>query len=373
MSNRSKRAELTTCPDCGAVDSITVDDHLGEMACNECGLVVKGGLEQNPLDAYHDDQVTSASALNQLRGGGGKSKKEEQDFMYRVVRAVHSLRERFDAPEALGKDAMGVAQEYVEHLAESGSGNPSSAEALAVAAVHVSSLRMHFPLSQPQLLQEMAASLGNNAAHVVRDLSNAIVAQLRLQLPAPEAVLRDLVTLLLDRMLQGTAAAGLRFPQEPTLSMAAALAAQYAQHVGTPAEQRVVAAASIFLALTSRAAREQLAPRVVAAVNAAAAAAAAGADAGAPAAAAPVVAQVPDARQWAKEELTNLERVLARLIRDDSSALRSCIKHLMQNPTTTTAWIAAATRTFPAIGAPAAAGNAAAATAGAGSRREREQ
>jgi hypothetical protein len=346
MSKAAKRPQSNKCAECGG--DIEVDDMLGEAACVDCGLVSQAGLVESEDTAYHDDQVKNASDLAELRAGGdlaGGAKK----FMLQVGTTCRTLRGRFNAPDAVYNDALALADEYLGHAAlKSG---PQQADCLAVAIFHVASLRMHFPLSQPQLIQELAATLTSaNADRAVRDLVADVVAKLKIDVPASDVVLRDIVALLLGRMNAAAAAAGApQLPQEPYLSMAAALAATYSASVTAPAEQRVIAAASIFVALTSRSAREELAPRVVAALNAEieqqhqqpAARGAGGL--------LPLVA-APGNRQWEKEEMAALEKNLATLIRDNDKALRSCMKALQANGVVKT-WITNATGKFPAVAA----------------------
>lgn len=351
-----------TCPDCGEVGTITMDDQLGEIACNECGLVLKGGLEESATTAFHSDQVTGSTALAQLRSGGAEP--DKKDYRAQTMKTLQILRSRFDAPDSVLNDAKALADEYLDTLAEQNSGKPSSHDCFAIALFHVSSLRMRFPLSQPQLIKELSAQLNNNAPQVVRDLVNSIVRNMKIALPEAEVVMKDLVFLLLERMHLGTAAASHgqqpQFPREPTLTMASALAATYSEKVPSPAEQRVVAAASIFISMTSRAAREHLAPRVVAALNAELRQVSTGGGnnkssggVGGGNNVSPGVL-LPTAKQWTKEEMQQMEGTLARLIRDDTKALRACMKYLSSNSGTVQEWIAAAVKRFPAVSAAAA-------------------
>jgi hypothetical protein len=125
--------------------------------------------------------------------------------------------------------------------------------------------------------------------------------------------------------------------------MAAALAECYSEHVSVAGDPRLVAALALFLSITSRPAREQLAPSAVAFLSTTPAS----------------VVKTPASKTWTKEELSSLETNIARLARDHRGELVSLRKKVTVLKgadgvsSAVVAWIhAAASRLRPPAAAP---------------------
>ena len=155
------------CPDCGEKNSVVFDDYEGVIVCNDCGIILKGGLEEAGESAFHDDQVKSRNQQQLLYGSGGEggnggggddvnfgnnnnSKKKKtgnasDDYIDEVTPYIASLKTRLDTPDAVSNEAKALLNDFLPELPED---QPRpQAVALAIALFHVASLVQHYPLA----------------------------------------------------------------------------------------------------------------------------------------------------------------------------------------------------------------------------------
>lgn len=336
------------CPDCGEENSIVLDEYEGIIVCNECGIVLKGGLEESEESAFHDDQVRSRDQQQILYGSGdnannnnnSKNKKganaSSDDYLDEVVPYIASLKTRLDTPDGVAAEAKALLNDFLPELPED-QPRPQPV-ALAIALFHIASLLQHYPLSLKQCDTQLRSTTPT------RDLVKVIVDKLKIQLPAPERILGDHVQVLLAK---------LRYqPLEPMTTMASAMASTFDKVISSYFEPRVVAAVSIFLCSWAKSCREKIAPRVCAVLNEKKGTAEQGG----------VMVMIPAEKVWTQEEKTHFEKKLAALIGDEEGLLRSCVNHLSSKKEFVPQWVAEAAAKFPEVKLPQEGGQ----------RRERE-
>lgn len=337
------------CPDCGEKGTIVIDEYLGEIHCTECGIVLKGGLEEREESAFHDDQIKDRNQQQDMYAGGnttanggsnkaggssgaasaGKANRRTR-YSTDVIQHIASLRTQLDAPEAVSLDAKALLPDFLNILAgedssaDDGSFPQSipSAPQLAVALVHIASYVQHYPISLSQATQTIQSKAPN--LQVAKDLVGAILDALKIELPTPEKTLADFVSVLLSKLQYR--------PMEPISTMASAMAASFDSAVSSRYEPRVVAAVSVFLCCWSKSCREKLAPRVCDFLNKRNT---------------NFLVQVPAEVKWSNEEKENLEKKLTLFIGDEDSLMRKCIGFLTSDKTVVGKWVQAAADRFP--------------------------
>jgi hypothetical protein len=337
------------CPDCGAKETIILDDYSGTIECTECGIVLKGGLEESTATAFRDDQVKDTTRQQELRGAPGGDKKSlssGERYTRQVLETLATLRTRLDVPDAVVNEAKALLPDLLAILA--GGEDPSTgsyqhqpppAEALAIALFHVSSYIQHFPISWKQCCSILHTNIP------VKDLVGKIISCLKIQLPAPERTLADIVTNILIILAPQ--------PLEPLNTIAAKMAATFDEKVTSVYEPRIVAGVSVFLAYWATSVRDKIAPRAVSYLNSKRTSEDQ-----------PPIS-IPPQKVWSEDDKKNLEKKITLIIRDEEEQMRSCLKLLnTKMKEAVPQWILATAEKFPKLEAPT--------SVESGARRERE-
>lgn len=181
------------CSNCGSKNCLQLDASRGEIACEECGVVVAEGLEEDEGTRYVKD-ATRAEAGDSTRGGldGETFARKAQSSHHEVSKVLNSrtvsylrkFQEKSKTAEAVLNDAIELCRVISVKKREMNE-RIDKPFATAAACYQLASQRQHVPLSHHELIS-IDPSLG---ALDVRSKVAMLLNSLNLT-PIPPAVLQ---------------------------------------------------------------------------------------------------------------------------------------------------------------------------------------
>lgn len=145
------------CSNCGARDSLQLDACRGEIACEECGVVVAAGLEEDEGTRYVKDAVI-AEVGDETRGRATHTR-NEQGSHHEVSKALNSkivsylrrLQEKSKSTDAVLNDAVELCRVISVKKREVNE-RIEKPFATAAACFQLASQRQHVPISHHELI-----------------------------------------------------------------------------------------------------------------------------------------------------------------------------------------------------------------------------
>lgn len=205
------------CPDCHAQGSVVHDTTQGCIVCEECGIVLRYGLEESGDTAFNEGQEggldeggpggAAPPVVSSARGAGSSAEgKNSRLNAYRkhVTKALRLLHEKTGVFEGVIETATRYAFDF--------SGNSQALnvkndrpEVLAAGAFALAGAKFHLPVQTHEIIRHLEGDEVNSAIRPsqVEDMKTRIVAVLELKEEVDAVTLRwplDLGTLYLQRL-----------------------------------------------------------------------------------------------------------------------------------------------------------------------------
>ena len=193
------------CPNCGARDSLEVDNSRGEIACSECAVVVVMGMEESESTRFTKD-ATMADADEDTRGGvdgshmAGRGSSATAGLNPRMVALLRVLREHSGVPESVVSEAAEMCRQFAVKQKERNA-RVEKPLPLTAACFHVASVFVHYPILTHELIAyDRTLSSQDIVARRTALLSDLRLGERYAQVCQQERYVSDLLILYFQRL-----------------------------------------------------------------------------------------------------------------------------------------------------------------------------